>query len=73
MAAFEQLEQPRIGVFGFYSKHSPLYELRLRPWRAILAKQQPSGAVSKQEKEVLMKQLWTAECGELLEELKGDI
>eukprot|EP00957_Ditylum_brightwellii_P012153 917909-Ditylum_brightwellii.AAC.1 len=80
-AAFEQLEQPStwadlrmlIGVFGFYSKHLPLYELRLRPWRAILAKQQPPGETPKQEEEELMRRLWTVECEGLLQELKGDI
>jgi hypothetical protein len=50
-AAFEKLGPPQtwsgirmlIGVFGFYSKHIPLFELELGPWREILVKQPELG------------------------------
>eukprot|EP00957_Ditylum_brightwellii_P034425 2611508-Ditylum_brightwellii.AAC.1 len=45
--AFCQLQRPNrwadlqmiVGVFIFYSRHLPLYNLELAPWQAILAQQ----------------------------------
>eukprot|EP00957_Ditylum_brightwellii_P168914 12856962-Ditylum_brightwellii.AAC.1 len=80
-AAFEKLQRPKtwtdlrmlVGVFGFYSKHLPLYELEIQPWRGILLKQPRPGEVSVEEEKRLMTQLWSQECEELLRRLKEDV
>eukprot|EP00957_Ditylum_brightwellii_P129685 9892764-Ditylum_brightwellii.AAC.1 len=79
--AFKQLQRPNrwadlwmlIGVFGFYSRHLPLYELDLGPWRAILARQSQPGEVAVDEEMEKMARLWTKECKQLLNCLKADI
>ena len=62
-----------IGMFGFYSKFLPLYELDIKPWRHILSRQPPPGELSAQEENKLMDKLWGKEEDELLQKLKDDI
>lgn len=60
--AFEKLGQPHTwadlrmlaGVFGFYNKHLPLYELRITPWRRVLVAQPPPGEMSRKEEVALL-------------------
>ena len=68
--AFEKLGRPRtwsdirmlIGVFGFYSKHLPMFELEISPWRKVLMCQPEPGEMSKNEEADKMAGLWTDEC-----------
>ena len=76
--AFEKLERLQtwsdlrmlIGVFGFYSKHLPLFELVISPWRKVLAQQPSPGDMSKSEEASLMTSIWMQECEALLSQLK---
>ena len=55
--AFEKPESPYtwadlyilISLFSFYKKFLSLYEMYLRPWREILAKQSCPGSVAAEE------------------------
>ena len=66
-AAFEKLGPPQswsdirmlIGMCGFYSKHIPLFELELGPWREILTKQPALGDISRLKEEAFISSLWT--------------
>ena len=62
-----------IGVFVFYIKHLQLYKLRLIPWRSVLAEQPQPGEVTQAEERELMASLWTAECDDLLTNLKWGV
>ena len=59
-----------IGMFGFYSKFLPMYELDIKPWRHILSRQPLPGELSAQEEKKLMEKLWGKEEDELLQKLK---
>jgi hypothetical protein len=69
-----------IGMFGFYQKWLPLYEVRIAPWRAILS-HQPKSLRSNprqdeaQEQAELVTKLWESDPGNetLLSELKLEI
>ena len=64
-----------IGVFNFYAHWLPLFEIRLTPWRRILAQQPPSGGARacRQQDSHLLATLWSAECLALLLALKTEI
>lgn len=80
-AAFEKLERPAtwadlrmlIGVFGFYSKHLPLYELCITPWRQVLAAQPGAEAATHRQERKRMAELWTDECEALLTDMKRQV
>jgi ribosomal protein L21E len=78
--AFKKLGPPNtftdlnmlIGCFGFYQEHLPLYEVRIKRWRAIQKLRPPPGSPRRDEKTIL-ESAWGKEDDDLLEELKGAI
>ena len=62
-----------IGMFGFYQKWLFNFEVRIRPFRALQARQPKPGLLSLREEADAMAVLWTQEHANLLDELKSDI
>ena len=62
-----------IGIFGFYRKFLPLYDLDIIPWRYILSNHPESGTLSQKEEMEIMQNPWNPEGQRLLERLMKDI
>ncbi len=80
-AAFRAIHQPHtfadlrmlIGMFGFYSRWLPNYEIRIEHWRAILKQQPPPGSATQAEEREIIAELWEPPDLLLLEQLKEEV
>ena len=62
-----------IGMFGFYSKWIPNYEIRIEHWRKIIKQQPVPGEATATEERELMASLWEPSDLALLERLKDEV
>ena len=62
-----------IGMFGFYKKWLPLYEVCIQLWQAIQKEQPDPGMCNIKEEQELMTACWKESDSELLEELMADV
>ena len=65
-----------IGVFGFYQKWIPNFELRIQPWWQLQGKQPKPGSLSFSKERQRFDEAWEVHADVydvLLEELKNDI
>ena len=79
--AFRKIPRPEtwsdlsmlIGMFGFYKKWLPLFEVRIQPWRAIQKERPDPGMCNIKEEQEFMTACWKESDSKLLEELKADV
>ena len=80
-AAFRAIKPPHtfadlrmlIGMFGFYSRWLPNYEIRIEHWRAILKNQPNPGSATPAEEREIIAELWEPPDLLLLEQLKEEV
>ena len=80
-AAFWAIKQPHtfadlrmlIGMFGFYSRWIPNYEIRILHWRWILKQQPAPGSATPAEEREVIATLWDPPDSTLLEQLKEEV
>jgi hypothetical protein len=80
-AAFWAISQPHtfadlrmlIGMFGFYSRWLPNYEIRIEHWRWILKQQPAPGSATPAEERELVAALWEPQDLNLLDQLKEEV
>ena len=78
--AFRKLGPPKtftdlnmlIGCFGFYQEHLPLFEAKIKRWRATQKLRPPPGTPRRDERTIL-ESAWDEDDDNLLEELKNSI
>ncbi len=79
--AFRAIKQPHtfadlrmlIGMFGFYSRWIPNYEIRILHWRWILKQQPAPGSATPAEEREVIAELWDPPDSTLLEQLKEEV
>ena len=62
-----------IGMLGFYQRYIPLFQIRIEPWRKILAHQAKPGSPKYHQEQTKIQELWTNSHSQILEEMKQAI